>query len=126
MLSSDPVTFESLKLLWGLAEAKDHRPVVVWVGAGASSWLGYERWEEVATRFHSTFLRRSSARYMAREASESLRNKDYPKLFQCCFNASPDLYRSMLASSFSPRPVKPVYRRFVEAIPFVPISMRHF
>jgi hypothetical protein len=116
MLNSDPVTFESLKLLWGLAATQDHRPILVWVGAGASSWLGYERWAEVANRFHSTFVRKSSASYTAREASESLSKEDYPKLFQMCFDASPELYRSMLATSFSPKPIKPVYRRFVEAI----------
>lgn len=37
-------------------------------------------------------------------------------VFQLCFDADPRLYRSMLAASFSPAPVKPVYKRFLQAV----------
>jgi hypothetical protein len=116
MLDSDPVTFESLTRLWGLAENSGNKPVVVWVGAGASSWLGYERWEEVAERFNRTFIKKASATYNAIDASDALKSQDYPRLFQLCFDASPEMYRSMLAGSFSPKSIRPVYKRFVEAV----------
>jgi len=116
MLDSDPVTFESLKLLWGLADAGGHKPVIVWAGAGASSWLGYERWADVAERFSRTFMKKASATYKANEASVALKNEDYPRLFQLCFEGSPEMYRSMLAESFPPKTMRPVYKRFVEAI----------
>ncbi|MGO9254755.1 MAG: SIR2 family NAD-dependent protein deacylase [Bryobacteraceae bacterium] len=116
MFNADPQTFDSLKLLWGLATNTDHKPVIIWVGAGASSWLGYERWAEAAERFHRAFLRKASARYMAEAGSAALKAEDYPRLFQLCFDASPETYRSMLAQSFAPKPMQPVYRRFVEAV----------
>src|SRR2546425_514402 len=111
MLRSNAATCDSLRQLWGLANTSDRKPLLVWVGAGASSWLGYERWEEVSQRFHSSFIKRASG-YRRAEAYDALGKNDYPALFQMCFDADPQLYRSLLKNSFSPRQVKPVYRRF--------------
>ncbi len=115
MLNSDAVTFDSLKKLWGLASRSDRKPLVIWVGAGASSWLGYERWEEVANRFHRSFAR-STVGYQRADAAKALAKGDYPAVFQLCFIADPNQYRSLLVASFSPRPVKPVYKRFLDAV----------
>ncbi len=116
MLSGDPVTLDSLKKLWGLArEESAGKPLVIWIGAGPSSWLGYERWGDLAERFHRSFAK-STSTYRGAEANAALIQCDYPTLFQLCFTADPHRYRRMLADSFSPRPLKAVYRRFLEAI----------
>jgi hypothetical protein len=115
MLDSDPVTFDSLKKLWGLSGQPDRKPLLVWVGAGASSWLGYERWGQVAGRFHKSFSR-SVASYNRADSKNALDQGNYPVVFQFCADANPPQYRLMLADSFSPRPIKPVYKRFLEAL----------
>lgn len=40
MFNSDATTFDSLRKLWGAAAAPNRKPFLLWVGAGASSWLG--------------------------------------------------------------------------------------
>lgn len=69
----------------------------------------------MAQRFHSSFIKRAP-RYRRAEAYDALGRKDYPSFFQMCFDADSQLYRCILKDSFSPRRVKPVYRRFVDAI----------
>jgi hypothetical protein len=70
----------------------------------------------VAERFHRTFNKKSSATYKAREAGAALSAAEYPTLFQLCFDANPQLYRSILANSFTPVQLRPVYQRFVNAL----------
>src|SRR5713101_1269589 len=115
MLSWDATTFDSLKKLWGLANTSNRKPLLIWVGADASSWLGYERWEEVAHRFHRSFIKNTS-KYRSADGAGALARKDYPAVFQLCFDADAQQYRSLLARSFSPRQVKPVYKRFLDAL----------
>ena len=91
------------------------KPLLAWVGAGASSWLGYERWNQVAERFHGTFLR-TEARYPRTEASHALDGERYPDVFQRCRDTNPQRYKALLADSFRPRQTTPVYERFLAAL----------
>jgi len=73
MFSSDQRTYDGLKKLWGLSMDND-KQVLVWVGAGAGSLLGYERWADLVERFHRSFLRAESSHPRgdaARELKES-------------------------------------------------------
>ncbi|HXA63599.1 MAG TPA: SIR2 family protein [Bryobacteraceae bacterium] len=115
MFSSDAATFDSLKKLWGLATVSNRKPLLIWVGAGASSWLGYERWEGVARVFHRSFIK-SVASYRRVDANRALAREEFPTVFQLCYDADPQRYRSLLAGSFSPLPMKPVYTRFLDAL----------
>ena len=114
MFLGDPRTFDNLKKLWGLCR-DSKKPVLIWVGAGASSWLGYERWADLAERFHKAFLREDSG-YMRIEAARELDAKDYPAVFQRCFGTNSQRYFSLLADTFGPRPARPVYERFLNAL----------
>jgi hypothetical protein len=89
--------------------------VLVWVGSGASSWLGYERWGDLAERFHRVFLRLDSG-YKKIEAERELNTHDYPAVFQRCHDSNPQRYFSLLAETFGPRQIKPVYERFLAAL----------
>jgi hypothetical protein len=91
------------------------KPLLIWVGGGASSWLGYERWADLAERFHATYLKRHS-NYKREEAARDLVAGDYPALFQRCFDADPQHYASLLAGAFGTREITPVYARFLNAL----------
>lgn len=115
MFLADSRTFDSLKKLWGLCVGS-RKPVLIWVGAGASSWLGFERWADLAERFHRVFVRTESG-YMRLEAAHELGAHDYPAVFQRCRDASSQRYFSLLADTFGPpRQIKPVYERFLAAL----------
>src|SRR5947208_2829557 len=114
MFVADFQTYDSLKKLWGLRK-DGPKTLLIWVGAGASAWLGYERWADLATRFHRSFLRIES-RYRRAEATQDLENQNYPAVFQECWAASSQSYFSQLADAFRPRTVTPVYKRFLDAV----------
>jgi SIR2-like domain len=114
MFLADPRTFDNLKKLWGLCRGTK-KPTLIWVGAGASTWLGYERWVDLAERFHRVFLRANSS-YMRIEAARELEAEDYPAVFQRCFDTNSQSYFSLVADAFGPRQVRPVYERFLNAL----------
>lgn len=115
MFVAETRTFDSLKKLWGLSLGST-KPILIWVGAGASSWLEYERWADLADRFHRVFLR-SDSKYVRVEAAQELEAQDYPAVFQRCRDADAQRYSLLLSEAFRPpRAVKPVYERFLAAL----------
>lgn len=109
MFNADCRTYDAVRKLWGLGR-DGNKPLIVWVGAGASSWIGYERWAELAARFHRTFLITES-RYERSEGAKALAQQDYPAVFQRCSDANPQRYYSLLSETLSPRVINPVYGR---------------
>jgi len=114
VFTADSQTYDAVKKLWGLGR-ESKKPLLIWVGAGASSWLGYERWADLASRFHQTFLRRES-RYRRAEAAEELNSQNYPAVFQRCHDANSQTYFTLLSEALGPREMKPVYERFLAAV----------
>ena len=90
------------------------KPLVFWVGAGASKWSGYPSWYEVASQLHSLFAKRES-RY-DRATGSQLIGKDLPEVFSRCRSANSALYYQLLADSFLPRKDTPIYRSFLDAL----------
>ena len=119
MFRSDSQTFDSLRSLWGLAQGEPAKPILIWVGAGASSWLGYERWSALATRFHRHFLRTHSS-YPKEAAARALDNSDYPKVFQFCRDVDSRQFYSMLVDSFPAHAPSAIHRRLTSAILSIP------
>lgn len=114
MLNADSRTYDGVRKLWGLSlQAK--KPLLIWVGSGASSWLGYERWMDLASRFHGTFLRAESD-YNRVEAAKELSQGNLPAVFQQCHDANSQRYFSLLVEALGTRPMKPVYERFLAAL----------
>lgn len=112
--SSDIGTVKALREL--LDELpRSEKPVVVWVGAGASSWCGYKRWEDMAQYFHDTY-RRYEAGYDAHKGAFLLSKQDFPGLFDLCKCTSLSRYAKMLTDELSIRPVTPLFKRFCSAI----------
>ena len=97
MFTADSQTYDGVRKLWGLGR-ESKKPLLIWVGAGASSWLGYERWADLASRFHQIFLRRES-RYSRAEAAKELDSPNYPAIFQRCHDANSQLYFTLLSEA---------------------------
>jgi hypothetical protein len=112
MLSSrDPETINSLRLLKQTIESRI-RPIVIWIGAGSSRWLGYPSWKDLARS-----LRRDFSRYVTgfdnTHASALVGSGRFPELFQYCKDIDTAKYHAFLAQSFLPRPDTNEYNRFI-------------
>jgi hypothetical protein len=114
MFTSDSQTYDSLRKLYGLS-TRTGKQALIWIGSGTSSWLGYERWAGLAQRFHRAFLRAESG-YPRADAARKLDEDDYPAVFQMCRDTSPQRYFSLLADSFTPLQMTPVFERFLNAL----------
>jgi hypothetical protein len=91
------------------------RPLVLWIGAGASTWAGYELWDEVASSMHSVFSREEGA-YARPSAAQLLQDAQYPELFELMRLANETKYLGMLAQRFAPKQQGPVYERFLRVL----------
>ena len=114
MLSTDIGTYKNLYLLDSEVRAR-RRPLVIWVGAGASTWAGYPLWSELASRMHSDFSRNES-RYDSVRGAEQLEHEHFPELFQALADANSARYLAALAAQFQPKSVTKVFERFVQTL----------
>lgn len=111
MLSSDSGTFEALKALWGLKQ-RTNRPLIVWLGAGVSSWIGYKRWKELAEDFHRAYVKQMSS-YDRVSGSKLLERDQLPEVFQLCRDCDEQYYFRLLAGSFPPVKSSPLFDRVI-------------
>ncbi len=88
------------------------RPLVVWLGAGASAWAGYSLWPELADQMHRRFGREVSD-YDRKAGTALLSAERFPELFQTMRACDSALYFSCLATSFRYRAPTPVYQRLL-------------
>lgn len=88
------------------------RPIVFWIGAGASRWIGYPSWKDLALE-----LRREFATYVAsfdNSTALQLINKEfYPELFQLCKDSDSARYHRFLTNAFLPKQVTEPYKKFI-------------
>jgi hypothetical protein len=111
---SDTQTVHALRLLPD-AISQSEKPLVFWVGAGASAWCGYPLWAGLADTMHSKYLK-YEPEYNETSAHQAIQFKNYPDLFQQCKGVNKQRYFSMLAESLRPREITPVYQRFIDAV----------
>jgi len=100
------------------------KPLVFWVGAGASRWCAYPGWDDLARHFHATFSR-SERTYRKEIGLAHLTGGHYPALFSNCKKANETLYNSLLISAFPPV-VRPsaVYENFLNHLStFTPLQI---
>jgi hypothetical protein len=117
----DNSTEFALRELFDLAE-NHRRPLVFWVGAGASAWCGYPLWGELADRMHSDFSR-FAASYAKSEGANLIRSGRLPAFFQYCSDVEPHRFNRALTDTLKVRPQTAVHQRFVDAIRAVPGAM---
>jgi hypothetical protein len=110
-LCTDEETKQALNAL--MTVAQDHlRPIVIWVGAGASAWLGYPFWSDLASEMHSNFSREIST-YNRVTSSQLLAEANFPRLFEEMSIVNRGRYLSILSKRFGPRQSTGVYDRFL-------------
>jgi hypothetical protein len=111
MLRSDTGTFDALKALWRLNQ-RTNRPMILWLGAGVSSWIGHKRWKELAEDFHRAYIRQVSSYDRAR-GNRFLEREQFPESFQLCRDCDEQLYFRLLADSFPPVESSPLFERVI-------------
>ena len=114
MFCQDQETFNALNALDSAIRSRG-RPLVVWLGAGASAWAGYPLWGDLADRMHRRFAREVST-YAKNTGSALLGAEEYPKLFQEMRTSNSALYFSCLVGEFAYRQPNPVYARLLRAL----------
>ena len=79
---------------------RQKRPLVLWVGAGASRWAGLPSWRDCATRIRKAFARCVQG-FPDEEAGRLISTERFPALFQLCKDADAKLYNRSLVEQFS-------------------------
>ena len=114
MLSNDAETTKAMALLYEELQAAE-RPLVIWIGAGASAWANYPLWQTLTSEMHAEFSRHVRG-YEKSNAAASLEAGDFPSVFEFMQLADAQRYRAMLVSSFSTRPAGPHFKAFIELL----------
>ena len=110
--ASDPRTITSLRLLKHTIE-NSPRPIVFWIGAGASRWLGFPSWEELARLMRRRFFELRIPGFPNEKATELIQGRRLPAFFQLCKSLNSAQYYRFLAQSFAPRASTTEYDRFI-------------
>lgn len=111
----DRETFCNIRLLRDCVK-ESTKPIVLWIGAGASAWCGYPLWPEFAEKVHSEFRKYESS-YDAYTAIDLLKTKDnYPSLFSLCKSTNSKRFFSAIENTFSAKRPSSVYKRFIEIL----------
>ena len=112
--ADDPQTFYSLRALREIV-TKYRRPVVLWVGAGASRWAGYPSWKDVARGLRLDFLK-FVAGFDNTLASKLIQSQKFPDFFQVCKELDRARYYGYLSRTFAPSQPTDTYLRFSDLL----------
>jgi hypothetical protein len=115
MLNADDS--ESVLAMRALADvaAQGTRPIVFWVGAGTSRWLGYPSWKDLALNIRKIYFRKVSG-FDNTRAEKLLSKGEYPAIFQMCRDLDSGTYHKFIVDSFTPLPQTKVYEHFVNLL----------
>ena len=95
--------------------APSDRPLVFFVGAGASAWAGLPLWCDLAQKAHQTFVR-SEKGYDASQGLALINEGDLPQFFSVLKRTAHKRYNRLLKAELATRTPRPVYRRFIQAM----------
>jgi NAD-dependent SIR2 family protein deacetylase len=113
--SKNNETFAAINELCSLSK-ESKKPIVIWVGAGASAWCELPLWSQLADNFHKDYCRYESA-YDRKRAGEFLSQISFPDFFSYCKQISSVRFNNLLVSSLkAPENPPPVYARFISAL----------
>ncbi len=91
------------------------KPVLYWIGAGASRWAGLLGWEDLAKVMHNEF-KATEVEYPAASANLAINLADYPKLFSICKTINKQKYFRILSRELNSVDESETYKRLIDAI----------
>src|ERR1700737_4216881 len=92
------------------------KPVLFWIGAGASAWCGLPLWSQLAEQMYRRFQSQLEQRQRT-VAQNALDAQQFPAFFSLCRAQNPQLYfRIVIDELRPPAQFPPVYARFTKAI----------
>jgi hypothetical protein len=109
--ADDPESVLAVRLL-GNVVTSGTRPLVFWIGAGASRWLEYPSWKEVTLQIRKIFFQQV-ANFNKQRAVELLNKENFPAIFQMCRELEPATYNKFISDSFLPKEHTVIYKTFV-------------
>jgi hypothetical protein len=112
--ADDQATFLSVReLIRVVRDSK--RPLVFWIGAGTSKWLGYALWKEFALDLRREFSK-FAAGFDNLKALKLIDANLFPRFFQQCRDLDRARYYRFLSNAFLPRAETPLYKRFADTL----------
>ncbi len=87
------------------------KPLVIWVGAGVSKWIGYPLWKDLAENMHSLFLKEENE-YDKNKSLDLLKQNSFPEFFELCKATNIHLYNNFLAKTFESKISYEIHQRF--------------
>jgi len=119
--ADDQFTLSSLNRLRDVIRQK--RPLVIWVGAGASRWAGLPSWHDSARRMRNTFSKKHPD-FPRDLADRWLGIHDYPGVFQLCRDADEALFNQTLIQQLSCPSPGPIYIQLIDRLrKFTPLQI---
>lgn len=118
MFCTDQETHKALNSITVVARDQT-RPLIIWVGAGVSSWAKYPFWKDLAAQMHTVFSR-EERNYDGVFSSRLLEGAKYPELFEQMRTANQSRYFTFLSDQFRPQHATGVYKRFIRTVYEIP------
>jgi hypothetical protein len=112
--ADDQQTVISLRRLKSLV-ASGTRPLIFWVGAGSSRWLGYDSWKDLTLKLRKEFYACVSG-FDNTRALTLVNKGDFPAVFQMCKEQDSARYYRFIADAFAPRTTTDSYQAFVDLL----------
>lgn len=111
--ADDQFTLPSLNRLRDAVRQK--RPLVIWVGAGASRWSGLPGWHDSARLMRNIFSKKLPG-FPRDLADQRLGAHDYPGVFQLCKDSDETLFNQTLVAQLSRPTPGPIYAQLIDGL----------
>lgn len=95
--------------------AADTKPLVLWVGAGSSRWLGYPGWKDLTLQLRKDFYQ-CVAGFNNDRAVELINREDFPEIFQMCRDLDSTRYFEFIANAFPAKVPTRSYQNFLRLL----------
>ncbi len=111
--ADDRFTLPSLNRLRDVIRQK--RPLVIWVGAGASRWAGLPGWHDSARSMRNIFSKKLPG-FPRDLADQWLAVRDYPGVFQLCRDSDEAVFNQSLVAQLSRPILGPIYAQLIDGL----------
>lgn len=111
--ADDEFTLPSLNRLREVIRQK--RPLVIWVGAGASKWAGLPGWHDSARLMRNIFSKKLPG-FPKDLADQRLGVRDYQGVFQLCKDSDETLFNQALVAQLSRPSQGPIYAQLTDGL----------